>query len=163
MKAEIAVRSISASISACVALMAPRMISSVTGSQALPPGEATASPPDSASLSVERSIGRVLDDDEGRGADHGSDDHEGCRRDRAPGLLDQEGRDEGREAPEYRDREAIADRERREAHLGGEELAQYGAKRPRIHGEQHGGDALREYETRPVLHAGDQHEERVGD
>src|ERR1700716_988039 len=70
MKAEMAVRSISASISACAARMAPRMISSVTGSQDALPLDVFPWA-DRATLegalpgaSFWRSMGRVLDGDE---------------------------------------------------------------------------------------------------
>src|SRR5258706_7132319 len=70
MKAEMAVRSISASISACAARMAPRMTSSVTGSQdtlCFADSEALAGA--SPGASFKRRIGRVLDGDEHRRRD----------------------------------------------------------------------------------------------
>src|SRR5450755_4326648 len=112
MKAEIAVRSSSASISACTAPIAPLTISTVTGSHAAGTGRAA---------SVERSIGRILDGKQGGAADDGGSDHVESGGHRAAGLADQEGGDEGRKTAEDRDREAIADRERGEAHLGREQ------------------------------------------
>src|ERR1700726_2206219 len=111
MKAEIAVRSSSASISACTARIAPRMISTVTGSQG-----PCAPSPRAALLLVERSIGRILDEKQRDAADGCGGDHIERRRDRAAGRADQEGRDEGREAAKDRHGEAIADRERGETH-----------------------------------------------
>src|SRR3984957_15795323 len=108
MKAEIGVRSRSVSLSACTARMAPRMISTVTGSQA------ACAVWRGAASSVERSIGRILDEKQRDAADGRGGDHIERRRDRAAGRADQEGRDEGREAAKDRHGEAIADRERGE-------------------------------------------------
>src|SRR5882757_5445998 len=94
MKAEMAVRSISASISACAARMAPRMTSSVTGSHdALSFVDSEALAGASPGASFKRSIGRVLDGDERHRRNQRADDHEDRGRDQAAGLLDQEGRD----------------------------------------------------------------------
>src|SRR6476469_1241393 len=101
MKAEMAVRSISASISAWAARIAPRTISSVTGSQA-PGTEFLAS--------VERGIRSILHEGERDGADDRGKDQEVGGRHRVAGLCDQIGRDERREAAEQGHRHAIADR-----------------------------------------------------
>src|ERR1700722_2532579 len=146
MKAEIAVRSMSASISAWTARMAPRKISKVTGSQA---PEATSFSLEAAAgfvaSSIERSIRRVLDGDERRGRDERPDHDIGRRRNLAARLPDEESRDVRRQAAEERDGEAIAYRQGREAHLRRKELAQHRAKRPGIHGKEHSRDALREH------------------
>src|SRR5689334_13165713 len=102
MKAEMAVRSISASISAWAARTAPRTISSVTASQAVgaffrvasgmaeycrcSPAYATSRP---GMPSVERCIGAVLHEHDGDEADDRGQDHEVGRRDRTAGQVDQ--------------------------------------------------------------------------
>src|SRR5580704_9785378 len=64
MKAEIAVRSSSASISACAARMAPRTISSVTASQAV--GRVALASGAGRSFSIEWSIRAILDEEQRR-------------------------------------------------------------------------------------------------
>src|SRR6185295_6443238 len=112
MKAEMAVRSISASISAWAARIAPRTISKVTGSQ---------------TGSVERGIRSILHERNRDGADdRGEDEEEGGRH----GILeefDQPLGDERGEAAEQGHGQAVTDRQRREAHPGREQLRQDGA------------------------------------
>src|ERR1700722_10365277 len=122
MKAEMAVRSISASISAWAARMAPRTISRVTGSQVVGCGRGASARGAGRSFSIERSIRTVLDEQQRRDADEGGKDDEEGRRDRAAGLADQVGRHEGSKAAEDGDGQAIADRQAGEAHLGRKEL-----------------------------------------
>src|SRR5580692_11208198 len=101
MKAEIAVRSISASISAWTARMAPRKISKVTGSQV--PAAAClleASAAGFVTSSIERSIRRVLDGDERHGRDERADHDIGGGRNLAARLPDEESRDVRRQAAE---------------------------------------------------------------
>src|SRR3982751_1397645 len=81
MKAEIAVRSISASISACAARIAPRTISRVTGSQ-MSAGELRVS------TSVKGGIRAVLQEEQCHGADDGGKDQEERRRHRVLGRVD---------------------------------------------------------------------------
>src|SRR3954471_3133860 len=102
MKAEMAVRSISASISACAARMAPRTISRVTASQALGT-EFLAS--------VERGIRSILHEGKRECADDRGKDQEERGRYRVAGLRDQIGRDERCAAAEQGDRHAVADRQ----------------------------------------------------
>src|SRR5262245_35408275 len=83
MKAEIAVRSISASISACAARTAPRTISRVTGSQI---------------GSLERSIRAVLHKEQGNKAYDCCKDLEDGRRHRISSRVDRTGGGEGRKA-----------------------------------------------------------------
>src|SRR5689334_1557982 len=130
MKAEIAVRSINASISACAARMAPRTISSVTGSQARGFSLSFAAESFAAdrSVSVEGSIRAVLHDEQGNGTDDGGENQEEGRRDRVLRCADQVLRDERRKAAEQRHRHAVADGEGGEAHLGREQLCQDGAE-----------------------------------
>src|SRR5438045_8952897 len=107
MKAEIAVRSISASISAWAARIAPRTISSVTGSQ---------TPGTGCSFSIKWSIRSILHERNRDGAhDRGKDEEEGGRH-RVLEEVDQSLGDEGREAAEERHRHAIAARQGGEAH-----------------------------------------------
>src|SRR5437764_15129704 len=100
MKAEMAVRSISASISACAARIAPRTISSVTGSQ---------------TGSVERFIRAVLHEGQCDGADNRGENQEKGGRHRILEEVDQPGGDEWRETAEQRHRHAVADRQSGEA------------------------------------------------
>src|SRR5258707_13075211 len=105
MKAEMAVRSISASISACAARTAPRTISSVTASQA--PGRGAAARVAGRSFSIEWSIRAILDEEQRCDADQGGEDHEESGRNRAAGLANQVGRHERGEAAANGDAQAI--------------------------------------------------------
>src|SRR4051812_35475109 len=137
MKAEMAVRSISASISAWAARTAPRTISRVTGSHRAvllvrasgigrywrrsrqdasqsPAGRCVAIRRFEASALhpghlIQRRVRTVLQYEKGPRTHDGGEDQEVCRRHRILGRLDQPGGDERREAAEQGHRHAVAD------------------------------------------------------